>query len=146
MLRAGKAKSERQLKAAAPKKSGKSAGVLGGGLGGRGATYIQVVSWCYPAALLLEVRSASPAVCLILEENHTLAPPAPGDSDAESDNSDRVPVPSFQNSFSQAIEAAFLKLDKPSTPDLLMGKKKEAALLGSLSEPQGKGFENGSVW
>ncbi|KAJ6659173.1 hypothetical protein lerEdw1_019476 [Lerista edwardsae] len=76
MLRAGKAKPEMRLKAAAPKQR---------------------------------------------EENHTLAPPAPGDSDAESDNSDRVPVPSFQNSFSQAIEAAFLKLDKPSTPDLLLG-------------------------
>lgn len=84
MLRAGKAKPETRLKAAAPKKR---------------------------------------------EENHTLAPPAPGDSDAESDNSDRVPVPSFQNSFSQAIEAAFLKLDKPSTSDLLLeekrGKKKK---------------------
>ncbi|XP_034955022.1 E3 ubiquitin-protein ligase RNF10 [Zootoca vivipara] len=63
------------------------------------------------------------------EENSTLAPPAPGDSDGESDNSDRVPVPSFQNSFSQAIEAAFLKLDKPSTSDHLLeekrGKKKK---------------------
>ncbi|XP_066466049.1 E3 ubiquitin-protein ligase RNF10 isoform X2 [Tiliqua scincoides] len=63
------------------------------------------------------------------EENHSLAPPAPGDSDAESDNSDRVPVPSFQNSFSQAIEAAFLKLDTPPTSDLLLeekrGKKKK---------------------
>ncbi|XP_044300075.1 RING finger protein 10 isoform X1 [Varanus komodoensis] len=63
------------------------------------------------------------------EENATLAPPAPGDSDGESDNSDRVPVPSFQNSFSQAIEAAFLKLDKPSTSDNLLeekrGKKKK---------------------
>ncbi|XP_063171693.1 E3 ubiquitin-protein ligase RNF10 isoform X2 [Candoia aspera] len=57
------------------------------------------------------------------------APPAPGDSDGESDNSDRVPVPSFQNSFSQALEAAFLKLDKPSTSDHLLeekrGKKKK---------------------
>lgn len=33
------------------------------------------------------------------------------DSDGESDGSDRVPVPSFQNSFSQAVEAAFLQLD-----------------------------------
>lgn len=39
-----------------------------------------------------------------------LAPPAP-DSDGESDGSDRVPVPSFQNSFSQAIEKALLQLD-----------------------------------
>ncbi|MBN3306846.1 RNF10 protein, partial [Amia calva] len=33
------------------------------------------------------------------------------DSDGESDGSDRVPVPSFQNSFSQAFEAALLQLD-----------------------------------
>ncbi|XP_062814855.1 E3 ubiquitin-protein ligase RNF10 isoform X1 [Anolis carolinensis] len=63
------------------------------------------------------------------EENANLAPPAPVDSDGESDNSDRVPVPSFQNSFSQAIEAAFLKLDKPSTSDHHLeekrGKKKK---------------------
>lgn len=39
-----------------------------------------------------------------------LAPP-PADSDGESDGSDRVPVPSFQNSFSQAIEKALLQLD-----------------------------------
>ncbi|XP_048856291.1 RING finger protein 10 isoform X1 [Brienomyrus brachyistius] len=39
-----------------------------------------------------------------------LAPPA-GDSDGESDSSDRVPVPSFQNSFSQAFEEALLQLD-----------------------------------
>lgn len=39
-----------------------------------------------------------------------LAPPA-ADSDGESDGSDRVPVPSFQNSFSQAIEKAMLQLD-----------------------------------
>lgn len=39
-----------------------------------------------------------------------LAPPV-ADSDGESDGSDRVPVPSFQNSFSQAVEAAMLQLD-----------------------------------
>lgn len=46
-----------------------------------------------------------------------LAPPA-ADSDGESDGSDRVPVPSFQNSFSQAIEKALLQLDTgaPSPP------------------------------
>uniref|UniRef100_A0A8D0DIN5 E3 ubiquitin-protein ligase RNF10 n=1 Tax=Salvator merianae TaxID=96440 RepID=A0A8D0DIN5_SALMN len=63
------------------------------------------------------------------EETSALAPPAPADSDGESDNSDRVPVPSFQNSFSQAIEAAFLKLDKPSASGHLLeekrGKKKK---------------------
>ncbi|KAJ7309502.1 hypothetical protein JRQ81_007547 [Phrynocephalus forsythii] len=58
------------------------------------------------------------------EETTALAPPAPGDSDGESDNSDRVSVPSFQNSFSQAIEAAFLELDKPSTPGRLLEDKK----------------------
>jgi hypothetical protein len=31
-------------------------------------------------------------------------------------------VPSFQNSFSQAIEAAFMKLDAPPTSDPLSGK------------------------
>lgn len=47
------------------------------------------------------------------------------DSDGESDNSDRVPVPSFQNSFSQAIEAAFMKLDTPPPSDALSGKDKK---------------------
>lgn len=45
-----------------------------------------------------------------------LAPPA-ADSDGESDVSDRVPVPSFQNSFSQAFEEALLQLDHgPTAP------------------------------
>uniref|UniRef100_A0A8C2EL64 E3 ubiquitin-protein ligase RNF10 n=1 Tax=Cyprinus carpio TaxID=7962 RepID=A0A8C2EL64_CYPCA len=39
-----------------------------------------------------------------------LAPPL-ADSDGESDSSDRVPVPSFQNSFSQAFEQALSQLD-----------------------------------
>ncbi|NXP12029.1 RNF10 protein, partial [Thinocorus orbignyianus] len=56
-------------------------------------------------------------------DENTLALPVPADSDGESDSSDRVPVPSFQNSFSQAIEAALLKLDKPSTPDHLSEEK-----------------------
>ncbi|NXM77501.1 RNF10 protein, partial [Serilophus lunatus] len=56
-------------------------------------------------------------------DENTLAPPVPVDSDGESDSSDRVPVPSFQNSFSQAIEAALLKLDKPSTADHLSEEK-----------------------
>jgi len=47
----------------------------------------------------------------------------PVESDGESDSSDRIPVPSFQNSFSQAIEAALLKLDKPSTADHLSGEE-----------------------
>uniref|UniRef100_A0A8C2W519 E3 ubiquitin-protein ligase RNF10 n=1 Tax=Chinchilla lanigera TaxID=34839 RepID=A0A8C2W519_CHILA len=57
------------------------------------------------------------------KDENTLVPPAPVDSDGESDNSDRVPVPSFQNSFSQAIEAAFMKLDAPATSDPLSEEK-----------------------
>ncbi|XP_069922108.1 E3 ubiquitin-protein ligase RNF10 isoform X5 [Oryctolagus cuniculus] len=57
------------------------------------------------------------------KDENTLVPPAPMDSDGESDNSDRVPVPSFQNSFSQAIEAAFMKLDTPATSDPLSEEK-----------------------
>lgn len=53
------------------------------------------------------------------------------DSDGESDNSDRVPVPSFQNSFSQAIEAAFMKLDTPATSDPLSGKGQEKRVLST---------------
>ncbi|NWX50950.1 RNF10 protein, partial [Steatornis caripensis] len=56
-------------------------------------------------------------------DENTLALPVPVDSDGESDSSDRIPVPSFQNSFSQAIEAALLKLDKPSTADRLSEEK-----------------------
>lgn len=59
---------------------------------------------------------------LPFSDDNSLVPPAPVDSDGESDNSDRVPVPSFQNSFSQAIEAAFMKLDTPATSDPLSGK------------------------
>jgi hypothetical protein len=57
------------------------------------------------------------------KDENSLVPPAPVDSDGESDNSDRVPVPSFQNSFSQAIEAAFMKLDAPPTSDPLSEEK-----------------------
>ncbi|XP_022052580.2 RING finger protein 10 [Acanthochromis polyacanthus] len=61
-----------------------------------------------------------------------LAPPA-ADSDGESDGSDRVPVPSFQNSFSQAFERALLELDSGPVappqpvvePDEKGGKKKK---------------------
>ncbi|CAH2295341.1 RING finger 10 [Pelobates cultripes] len=48
---------------------------------------------------------------VVPKKENTLINPAPADSDGESDSSERVPVPSFQNSFSQAMEAAFLKLD-----------------------------------
>uniref|UniRef100_A0A672TFB7 E3 ubiquitin-protein ligase RNF10 n=1 Tax=Sinocyclocheilus grahami TaxID=75366 RepID=A0A672TFB7_SINGR len=61
-----------------------------------------------------------------------LAPPQ-ADSDGESDGSDRVPVPSFQNSFSQAFEQALSQLDHGSQtpaqalpiPDEKGGKKKK---------------------
>uniref|UniRef100_A0A8C5PNR0 E3 ubiquitin-protein ligase RNF10 n=1 Tax=Leptobrachium leishanense TaxID=445787 RepID=A0A8C5PNR0_9ANUR len=64
--------------------------------------------------------------------------PAPADSDGESDSSERVPVPSFQNSFSQAMEAAFLKLDTalPTPLPVEKGgkkKKKQQKLLFSTS-------------
>ncbi|XP_040272434.1 RING finger protein 10 [Bufo bufo] len=64
---------------------------------------------------------------------------APADSDGESDCSERVPVPSFQNSFSEAMEAAFLKLDTalptPPAPAEKGGKrkKKQQKLLFSTS-------------
>ncbi|KAL4660367.1 RING finger protein 10 [Arapaima gigas] len=68
----------------------------------------------------------------IPKKNVFLAPPA-AESDGESDGSDRVPVPSFQNSFSQAFEEALLQLDNgPSTvpqpvliPEEKGGKKKK---------------------
>ena len=63
------------------------------------------------------------------------------DSDGESDNSDRVPVPSFQNSFSQDIEAAFMKLDTPVTSDPLSGKRHRSGELGSgLCDDLGGGW------
>lgn len=67
------------------------------------------------------------------KKDKLLAPPA-ADSDGESDGSDRVPVPSFQNSFSQAIEKALLQLDSGAAasppqpvvdPDEKGGKKKK---------------------
>uniref|UniRef100_A0A3Q2R217 E3 ubiquitin-protein ligase RNF10 n=1 Tax=Fundulus heteroclitus TaxID=8078 RepID=A0A3Q2R217_FUNHE len=59
-----------------------------------------------------------------------LAPPA-ADSDGESDGSDRVPVPSFQNSFSQAFEKALLQLDSDEKGG--KKKKKKQKLLFSTS-------------
>ncbi|XP_072538641.1 E3 ubiquitin-protein ligase RNF10 [Salminus brasiliensis] len=71
-----------------------------------------------------------------------LAPPV-ADSDGESDGSDRVPVPNFQNSFSQAFEAALLQLDHgPPAPAKALTtseekggkkKKKKQKLLFSTS-------------
>uniref|UniRef100_A0A8C4EYZ3 E3 ubiquitin-protein ligase RNF10 n=1 Tax=Dicentrarchus labrax TaxID=13489 RepID=A0A8C4EYZ3_DICLA len=73
------------------------------------------------------------------KKDYLLAPPA-ADSDGESDGSDRVPVPSFQNSFSQAIEKALLQLDNgaasPPQPVVDPGgkkKKKKQKLLFSTS-------------
>lgn len=62
----------------------------------------------------------------------------PADSDGESDCSERVPIPSFQNSFSQAMDVAFSKLDSklPTTLSVEKGakrKKKQQKLLFSTS-------------
>uniref|UniRef100_A0A3B5LRH4 Uncharacterized protein n=1 Tax=Xiphophorus couchianus TaxID=32473 RepID=A0A3B5LRH4_9TELE len=62
-----------------------------------------------------------------------VTPKKAADSDGESDGSDRVPVPSFQNSFSQAFEKALLQLDSgpPAPPQPVVepdekgGKKKK---------------------
>uniref|UniRef100_A0AAQ5XC42 E3 ubiquitin-protein ligase RNF10 n=1 Tax=Amphiprion ocellaris TaxID=80972 RepID=A0AAQ5XC42_AMPOC len=62
-----------------------------------------------------------------------ITPKKAADSDGESDGSDRVPVPSFQNSFSQAFEQALLELDHGPVappqpvvePDEKGGKKKK---------------------
>uniref|UniRef100_A0A3P9HYG1 E3 ubiquitin-protein ligase RNF10 n=1 Tax=Oryzias latipes TaxID=8090 RepID=A0A3P9HYG1_ORYLA len=69
---------------------------------------------------------------IIQKKDKLLAPPA-ADSDGESDGSERVPVPSFQNSFSQAFEKALLELDNGTAsppqmvvePDEKGGKKKK---------------------
>uniref|UniRef100_A0A8C6WWP9 E3 ubiquitin-protein ligase RNF10 n=1 Tax=Neogobius melanostomus TaxID=47308 RepID=A0A8C6WWP9_9GOBI len=69
---------------------------------------------------------------IVPKKDALLAPPS-ADSDGENDNSDRVPVPSFQNSFSQAIEKALLELDSGPVsspqpvvePDDKGGKKKK---------------------
>uniref|UniRef100_A0A8C9ZS39 E3 ubiquitin-protein ligase RNF10 n=1 Tax=Sander lucioperca TaxID=283035 RepID=A0A8C9ZS39_SANLU len=72
------------------------------------------------------------------KKDQLLAPPA-ADSDGESDGSDRVPVPSFQNSFSQAFEKALLQLDNGAAsapPQPVKGgkkKKKKQKLLFSTS-------------
>uniref|UniRef100_A0A9J8BZF0 E3 ubiquitin-protein ligase RNF10 n=1 Tax=Cyprinus carpio carpio TaxID=630221 RepID=A0A9J8BZF0_CYPCA len=81
-----------------------------------------------------QVCLAFHSVCLkhFLSSDMFLAPPL-ADSDGESDGSDRVPVPSFQNSFSQAFEQALSQLDHghrtPAQalpiPDEKGGKKKK---------------------
>lgn len=54
---------------------------------------------------------------------NSLVSPALVDSNRERDNSDPVPVPSFQHSFSQAIKAAFTKPDPAATSDPSLKKK-----------------------
>ncbi|XP_024130785.1 RING finger protein 10 [Oryzias melastigma] len=76
------------------------------------------------------------------KKDKLLAPPAV-DSDGESDGSERVPVPSFQNSFCQAFEKALLELDNgtASPPQAVVEldekggkkKKKKQKLLFSTS-------------
>uniref|UniRef100_A0A665T0S5 E3 ubiquitin-protein ligase RNF10 n=1 Tax=Echeneis naucrates TaxID=173247 RepID=A0A665T0S5_ECHNA len=87
----------------------------------------------------LNGQSPSPTVGSVEDDSHCmsfaqvdklLAPPA-ADSDGESDGSDRVPVPSFQNSFSQAIEKALLQLDSDEKGG--KKKKKKQKLLFSTS-------------
>uniref|UniRef100_A0A665T8F8 E3 ubiquitin-protein ligase RNF10 n=1 Tax=Echeneis naucrates TaxID=173247 RepID=A0A665T8F8_ECHNA len=90
--------------------------------------------------LWLKIRDVTLAFLFVLcDADKLLAPPA-ADSDGESDGSDRVPVPSFQNSFSQAIEKALLQLDSgsasPPQPVVDPGgkkKKKKQKLLFSTS-------------
>lgn len=91
-------------------------------------------SHCMSFAQMLRDGKArvDPGHRIVPKKDALLAPPA-ADSDGESDNSDRVPVPSFQNSFSQAIEKALLELDSgPASspqpvvePDDKGGKKKK---------------------
>uniref|UniRef100_A0A669CD27 E3 ubiquitin-protein ligase RNF10 n=1 Tax=Oreochromis niloticus TaxID=8128 RepID=A0A669CD27_ORENI len=64
------------------------------------------------------------------KKDKLLAPPA-ADSDGESDGSDRVPVPNFQNSFSQALGKALMQLDSDEKGG--KKKKKKQKLLFSTS-------------
>uniref|UniRef100_A0A671PXR3 E3 ubiquitin-protein ligase RNF10 n=1 Tax=Sinocyclocheilus anshuiensis TaxID=1608454 RepID=A0A671PXR3_9TELE len=59
-----------------------------------------------------------------------LAPPE-ADCDGESDGSDRVPVPSFQNSFSQAFEQALSQLDHGNEKGGKKKKKKQKLLFST---------------
>ncbi|KAG8455809.1 hypothetical protein GDO86_001851 [Hymenochirus boettgeri] len=72
------------------------------------------------------------------KNENTLVSPVLADSDGESDCSERLPVPNFQNSFSQAMEAAFQKLDSasptpPISADRGRRKKKQQKILFSTS-------------
>uniref|UniRef100_A0A8C7WR47 E3 ubiquitin-protein ligase RNF10 n=1 Tax=Oryzias sinensis TaxID=183150 RepID=A0A8C7WR47_9TELE len=77
----------------------------------------------------MSFAQVSIVIPLLKASDKLLAPPA-ADSDGESDGSERVPVPSFQNSFSQAFEKALLELDNgtASPPQMVVepgGKKKK---------------------
>ncbi|CAJ0965742.1 unnamed protein product [Ranitomeya imitator] len=91
-------------------------------------------------AQMLRVGKAKPELWpkVAVKKENPVKSTAPADSDGESDCSERVPVPSFQNSFSEAMEAAFLKLDTalPPAPSVEKGgkrKKKQQKLLFSTS-------------
>ncbi|XP_037337253.2 RING finger protein 10 [Pungitius pungitius] len=86
------------------------------------------------AQMLRDGKARGDAGPRITPKKDTLLAPPAADSDGESDGSDRVPVPSFQNSFSQAFEKALLQLDHGAAappqpvvdiPDEKGGKKKK---------------------
>ncbi|XP_059193594.1 RING finger protein 10 [Centropristis striata] len=85
------------------------------------------------AQMLRDGKARADAGPRITPKKDTLLAPPAADSDGESDGSDRVPVPSFQNSFSQAFEKALLQLDSGQAsppqpvvvPDEKGGKKKK---------------------
>ena len=60
---------------------------------------------------LTDITPREQQVNFCLLSDMQLAPPVP-DSEGESDASDRIPVPSFQNSFSQAFEEALQQMDR----------------------------------
>lgn len=68
------------------------------------------------AQMLRDGKARGDAGPRITPKKDTLLAPPAADSDGESDGSDRVPVPSFQNSFSQAFEKALLQLDSGPAP------------------------------
>lgn len=92
-------------------------------------------------AQMLRVGKAKPELWpkVAVKKENPVPSTVPADSDGESDCSERVPIPSFQNSFSEAMEAAFLKLDTahPTSPASVekggKRKKKQQKLLFSTS-------------
>ncbi|XP_066500059.1 RING finger protein 10 isoform X2 [Hoplias malabaricus] len=96
------------------------------------------------AQMLRDGKARVDAVPRHTPKKDMLLAPLPTDSDGENDASERVPVPNFQNSFSQAFEAALLQLDHspparvkaPATAEEKGGvkkKKKKQKLLFSTS-------------